>query len=139
MQAAKEQLRQEGVSPEHLQAAAAALVGNAVQESKLNPSQVHDQGTGYGIYGARFIRRSKMFAWLSEHGYGKNSLVGQMRQMAHSAMTDIDYGPTRRALMGATRENLGSTASTVMRNFEAPRAALELANSSASPPPRPLS
>jgi hypothetical protein len=37
MRAAKDQLRLEGVPEDHLDAAAAALVGNAIAESQLNP------------------------------------------------------------------------------------------------------
>jgi hypothetical protein len=53
MSVAEDQLAKLGVSKEHLRAAAAIMVGNASAESELIPSTVHDQGTGYGIYGAR--------------------------------------------------------------------------------------
>jgi hypothetical protein len=83
MTAAEDQLRKEGVPEANVHAAASVLAGNAVQESKLNPRAVHDQGTGYGIYGARLARRDRMLAWLSQHGYAKDSLEGQARYMAH--------------------------------------------------------
>lgn len=95
---AMDQLRREGVPEQHLRAAAANLVGQADMESGLNPNLVHDQGTGFGIYGARLGRRSKMFAWLAAHGYARNSSEGQMRYMAHEAMTG-GFRRTRAALM----------------------------------------
>lgn len=126
MTAAKDQLIKEGVPAANADAAAAALIGNAVQESKLNPNLTHDGGTGYGIYGARddprgSKRRSKMLAWLGSNGYAKNSLEGQARYMAHEAMSG-DYASTRQALMTATAQNLAAVATTVSRNFEAPAA-----------------
>lgn len=126
MTAAKDQLIKEGVPAANADAAAAALIGNAVQESKLNPNLTHDGGTGYGIYGARddprgSKRRSKMLAWLGSNGYAKNSLEGQARYMAHEAMSG-GFASTRRALMTATAQNLAGVATTVSRNFEAPAA-----------------
>jgi hypothetical protein len=53
MRVAKDQLRIEGIPEDHLDAAAAIMVGNASAESELVPQTVHDSGTGYGIYGAR--------------------------------------------------------------------------------------
>jgi hypothetical protein len=52
MEAAMDQLRKEGVPEDHLRAAAALLVGQADMESGLNPNATHDNGTGFGIYGA---------------------------------------------------------------------------------------
>jgi hypothetical protein len=100
MRAAKDQLRLEGVPEDHLDAAAAALVGNAIAESQLNPRAVHDSGTGYGIYGARLGRNTRMQAWLTAHGFARDSLEGQQRYMVHEAMHD--YPVSRRALMNAT-------------------------------------
>jgi hypothetical protein len=119
MAAAKDQLRKEGVPEANLDAAAAAMVGNAMSESRLNPRAVHDHGTGYGIYGARLERRTAMFDWLAAHGYAKDSLEGQMRQAVHSAMTDSKYRATRNALMRATDPNVAGD--VVEHNFEAPK------------------
>jgi Phage tail lysozyme len=116
---AKDQLRKEGVSEEHLDAAAAALVGNAIAESGLNPGLIHDHGTGYGIYGARLDRRDRMLSWLSGHGFAKDSLEGQQRYQAHEAMTDKHYAASRRALMNATDPNIAGD--IVEHNFEHPR------------------
>jgi hypothetical protein len=97
MSYAMDQLRKEGVPESSLHAAAANLVGQAYMESGLDPSKVHDGGTGYGIYGARLGRRAAMFQWLSAHGYARNSAEGQMRYMAHEAMSGR-YGFTKHAL-----------------------------------------
>ncbi len=120
MRVAIDQLRKEGVAPAHLRSAAALLVGMGISESGLNPSAPHDGGTGYGIYGARLERRDAMFAWLAANGYAKNSLEGQMRFMAHEAMTNPRFARTRGILSGATPENVIGSASGVTTNFEAP-------------------
>ena len=44
-----------------------------------------------------------------------------MRYMAHEAMTDPKYASTKRALKGATEQNLNATQWEVEKNFEAPR------------------
>lgn len=119
MVAAKDQLRQEGVPEANLDNAAAALVGNAIAESQLNPRAVHDNNTGYGIYGARLERRTGMLNWLSEHGYPKDSLEGQQRYMAHEAMTNPAYAATRNALRNAT--DATTAGDVVERNFEVPK------------------
>ncbi|UFX46139.1 phage tail tape measure protein [Bradyrhizobium sp. 41S5] len=119
--AAMDQLRREGVPEANLNHAASLLVGQAIAESGLNPNLVHDRGTGYGIYGARLGRRDKMLKWLSANGYAKNSLEGQMRYMAHEAMTDKAYAPSRSALMGASDDNMRRATSTLTNNFESPK------------------
>ena len=76
---AMDQLRKEGVPEAHLRNAAAVLVGEAIAESGLRPGQVHDHGTGYGIYRARLGRRDKMAPeWLAANGYAKDFLEGQL-------------------------------------------------------------
>jgi hypothetical protein len=120
MSAAEDQLRREGVPEANVHAAASVLAGNAILESTLNPKAIHDQGTGYGIYGARLGRRDKMLAWLSQHGYAKDSLEGQARYMAHEGMSGA-YPKTRRALTGASEGNLRTATSTIMTEFEAPK------------------
>ena len=62
-----------------------------------------------------------MLAWLKANGYEKNSLEGQMEYMAHEAMTDKNYAPSREALMGANGENIGGVNRTLTRNFERPK------------------
>jgi hypothetical protein len=74
MKAAMDQLRKEGVPEPNLKVAAAHLVGQAEMESGLRPGLVHDNGTGYGIYGARLGRRDRMLSWLAANGYAKDSL-----------------------------------------------------------------
>jgi hypothetical protein len=118
MSVAEDQLAKLGVSKEHLRAAAAIMVGNASAESELIPSTVHDQGTGYGIYGARLERRTQMLNWLRGHGYARDSLVGQVRYQAiESAKRG---GAAWAALKNATAGNLGSGGRTYEAGFEAP-------------------
>jgi hypothetical protein len=115
-----DQLRHEGVKDENLEPAAAMLTGQALAESSLNPDTVHDQGTGYGIYGARNERKDRMLGWMADNGYAKNSLEGQMKYMAHEAMTGTGYGASRDALMNAKVENMREGSDVLTRNFERP-------------------
>ncbi len=120
MKYAMDQLRKEGVPEANLRAAAAHLVGQADMESSLNPRTVHDGGTGYGIYGARLDRRSKMFAWLDANGFARDSAEGQMRYMAHEAMNG-KYKATRRILMNASPDTMTRDSWTITGEFEAPK------------------
>lgn len=117
---AMDQLRREGVPEQNLKAAAAHLVGQATMESGLDPTKVHDQGTGYGIYGARLDRRTRMFNWLDRNGFSRNSLEGQVRYMAKEAMTDPAYSTTRNVLVNANANNFASQVPIVTKNFENP-------------------
>jgi hypothetical protein len=119
--AAMDQLRAEGVAPEHVDEAASLLVGQAIAESGLDPNTVHDGGTGYGIYGAGRARRTRMLNWLAQNGYARNDLSGQMRYMAHEAMTDSTYAASRDALMNASPNNFEHGARVLTNNFESPR------------------
>jgi uncharacterized protein Yka (UPF0111/DUF47 family) len=121
MAAAEAQLRAEGVPEANVHAAAALLVGQATAESGLDPTKVHDNGTGYGVYGARLKRRTAMFEWLSSHGFSKDSLEGQMKYMAHEAMTSKAYAATRRALMNATAGSIDRDTRIITPNFEVPK------------------
>lgn len=115
-----DQLRKEGVPEGNIRAAAAHLTGQAVMESNINPGSPHDAGTGFGIYGARLGRRSAMFKWMGEHGYGKTSLEGQSRYMAHEAMSGR-YPRTRNILMHANPGTFSRDVPTITREFEAPK------------------
>ncbi|QGY04783.1 hypothetical protein MMSR116_24905 [Methylobacterium mesophilicum SR1.6/6] len=126
---AMDQLRREGVPEDKLRESAAHLVGQATMESGLDPNKVHDGGTGYGIYGARDphgwgnyrgARRSDMVRWLEQNGYARNSAEGQMREMAHSAMSGR-YPRTRSILMGGGSGNLEGDTNTITKEFEAPK------------------
>ncbi|WP_152997655.1 phage tail tip lysozyme [Methylobacterium sp. GXS13] len=125
---AMDQLRREGVPEDKLREAAAHLVGQATMESGLDPNKVHDGGTGYGIYGARDpkgwgnyrgARRSDMVRWLEANGYARNSAEGQMREMAHSAMSGR-YPRTRSILMGGSSGNLDGDTNAITKEFESP-------------------
>ena len=125
---AMDQLRREGVPEDKLRESAAHLVGQATMESGLDPNKVHDGGTGLGIYGARDpkgwgnyrgARRSDMVRWLEEHGYARNSAEGQMREMAHRAMSGR-YPRTRGILMGGGSGNLEGDTNAITKEFESP-------------------
>jgi Phage tail lysozyme len=129
MAAMEDPLRKEGVPEANIHAAAALMIGQALSESPLNPDEVHDHGTGYGIYGARDprnarshaeLRKTKMLEWLAQHGYAKNSLEGQARYMGHEAMSDPRFSATRRALMNATESGIAAATHIITPNFEAP-------------------
>ncbi|MFB0491949.1 hypothetical protein ABIE45_004535 [Methylobacterium sp. OAE515] len=125
---AMDQLRREGVPEERLREAAAHLVGQATMESGLDPNKVHDGGTGYGIYGARDpkgwgtyrgARRSDMVRWLEANGFSRNSAEGQMREMAHRAMSGT-YPRTRSILLGRGSGDLERDTNTITGEFESP-------------------
>ncbi len=125
MRYAMDQLRREGVPEAHLRQAAAHLVGQAQMESGLDPNKVHDGGTGFGIYGARDPqpgrgRRTDMFRWLDKNGYARNSAEGQMRYMAHEAMSGR-FKQTRGILMGEGSGDIERDTNTITREFESPR------------------
>jgi hypothetical protein len=121
----KDQLRKEGVPEANLEEASNLLAGQALSESDLVPTRVHDKGTGYGIYGARddpkgrSKRRSDMINWMKEQGYAKDSLEGQAKYMAHEA-TSSGYSRSRAALMGATPGNRAANVKTLISDFERP-------------------
>ncbi|CAO4163679.1 hypothetical protein IHEIED_00213 [Methylorubrum populi] len=125
MSYAMDQLRREGVPEDKVRESAAHLVGQAHMESGLDPNKVHDGGTGFGIYGARDPspgrgRRTDMFNWLEKNGYARNSAEGQMRYMAHEAMSGR-YKQTRRILMGEGSGDVEHDTNTITREFESPK------------------
>jgi hypothetical protein len=124
MRVAMDQLRKEGVPDANLKQAAAHLVGQATVESGINPQATHDpdpsgKPTGYGIYGARLPRRDAMLAWLKANNYAQDSLEGQMRYMAHEAMSG-KYPKTKQILMSGDAGG-ADTVRTLMNEFEGPR------------------
>jgi hypothetical protein len=126
MKAFASELRRQGVPAENIPYAVAALAGQVQAESSFNPTLEHDQGTGYGIYGARDPtpgrgRKTDMLKWLEQNGYDKNSPEGQARFMVHEAFTKPEFSSTRNALMNANRDNMGDVTSTLVNNFERPQ------------------
>jgi hypothetical protein len=121
---AMDQLRKEGVPEKNIKAAAAHLVGQAYMESSLNPRTEHDpvngKATGYGIYGARYKRKDDMLKWMNDNKYQKDDPEGQMRYMAHEAMTSKDYRKTRDILVNADEKSLEKHSWNVTRDFERP-------------------
>ena len=120
MPSVMDQLRKEGVPEKNLRAAAAHLTGQAEMESGIAPGTTHDVGTGFGIYGARLGRRAAMLKWMGEHGYGKTSLEGQARYMAHEAMSGR-YPKTRGILMRADPSTFARDVPIITKEFEAPK------------------
>lgn len=125
MRYAMDQLRREGVPEAQLRQSAAHLVGQATMESGLDPNKTHDpdasgRPTGYGIYGARLVRRDRMLKWLEDNGYARNSPEGQMRYMTHEAMSGR-YPRTKRILMGNGTGNVDSDTNTITGEFESPK------------------
>jgi hypothetical protein len=129
MKAMMEQLKDEGVPQDHRRAAAAMLVGQAQSESQLIPTAQHDPHngvfTGYGIYGAgdpwngRGVkRRARMLQWLKDHGYASDSLEGQSKEMAHSAMHD--FPAVKQMLLNATPGNMLPNTYNMTKTFESP-------------------
>jgi hypothetical protein len=116
---AMDELRRLGVPEQNLRPAAAHLVGQAEKESSLNPNSIHDNGTGFGIYGAGGDRRDAMLGWLSANGYPANSPEGQMRYMAREAMSGA-YPKTRSILMNASPDSLARDSWGITGDFERP-------------------
>jgi hypothetical protein len=116
---AMDELRRHGVPEANVRAAAAHLVGQAEMESSLNPNAVHDNGTGFGIYGAGHERRDAMLGWLRANGYDRNSPEGQMRYMATEAMSGR-YPKTRSILLGASPDSLARDSYAITGDFERP-------------------
>lgn len=120
MDAAESQLFIEGVPIKSLRAAAALIVGQAMMESGLNPKAVHDNGAGYGVFGARDDRLSRMYEWLDSRVYSHDSLQGQIRFMAVEAFHVKAFLPTGRMLHSAHFSSLISNSRIVTANFERP-------------------
>jgi hypothetical protein len=117
LEAGMDQLRIEGVPDQHLRSAVAHLAGQAYAESGLNPHVYHDGGIGYGIYGTNGARLVRMRQWMTANKI-PNTSAGQMRYMAHEAMTG--YPVTRNVLMRANISAINSDVPIVTRNFESP-------------------
>lgn len=47
---------------------AAGIIANAVQESALNPQAIHDNNTGYGLFGHRLQRRDALKRFIKNSG-----------------------------------------------------------------------
>lgn len=92
---------------------AAAFLGNLIQESGLNPSQVHDNGTGYGIAGWRDPtpgngRKTALFNYMKMRGKPVNDLYGQLDFLVDEANQRKDI---QRASQYATPEEASNALS----------------------------
>jgi hypothetical protein len=118
MKIAIDQLAREQVPSDNLKYAAALLIGQALTESGLNPNAIHDNNTGYGIYGARLERKDAMWKWLKDNSYPENSLEGQVRYMVIEAMAKPIC---RQSLLTATSYNQPLGNFILTHFFEAPK------------------
>ncbi|WP_026868783.1 phage tail tip lysozyme [Inquilinus limosus] len=101
--------------------AAAAIVGNLVQESNLNPDAVHDNGTGLGIAGWRDPepgkgRKTALIQFATERGKTPNDLTTQFAFLAHELETS-EAGIGQRLRNAKTLEE----ANDIFIGFERPR------------------
>lgn len=116
-QTAHDEFLKAGFSPAQARIGAAALAGQAGQESGFNPTLTHDGGTGYGLYGHRLDRRTAMFNFLDQNGYGRDDAAGQTRFAVHELLNDPRY---RQSVAAIRSGNLGAATRALMTNFEAP-------------------
>lgn len=70
--------------------AAAGIVGNLVNESgaRLDPTAVHDKGTGLGIAGWRLERRDALLNFAAQNGMDPRSRETQFMFLDHELRTD---------------------------------------------------
>lgn len=96
-----------GVSPVH----AVGVVTNIAAESGYNPATIHDQGTGYGLFGHRLDRRDQLFAHAGTE--------------APSWQQQLDYAlsePEMRAYLAQDfGQDVGAAASAFVKGFERPK------------------
>ena len=109
------------VSPGALRTAAAAVAGQAYQESKYNPNLVHDKGTGLGLYGHRLERRTAALNYMKQNGYDPRDIEGWNRFAAHEIMNDRAYGKVKNALL-SDRVSLADKVQITTNQFENPAA-----------------
>jgi hypothetical protein len=125
LKAMMDQLIKEGISTENVKYAATMMVAEALAESNLDPNVLHDMDngiyTGYGIYGARLVRRDKMLDWLTKNNFVKNSLEGQSRYMIHEVMNDSHYTVSKNILLHATENSMFEDLYDLTKNFESPK------------------
>ena len=79
---------QHGIQPMQ----AAMMVGNLQAESSLNPTQVHDQGTGYGMGGWRLDRRQALYDFAKQQGRDVNDPLLQADFYAQELKSRPEWG-----------------------------------------------
>jgi len=113
-----------GLTFDNPRAVAAAFAGQAQQESKYNPDTVHDNGTGYGMFGHRLDRKDALLSWLDKQGFAKNSMEGQSRFTAHEFLTNPKYAKLREMAKHLTPDQIPEFTRAVRKIFESPNPAL---------------
>jgi hypothetical protein len=87
-------------------AQAAAIVGNFQQESGFNPTQVHDNGTGYGLGGWRLDRRDA----LARYAQLRNGNISDPKLQADFMLDEIKTRPEYTAFSSAKSPEDATTA-----------------------------
>jgi hypothetical protein len=94
---------------------AAAIVGNLVQESGLDPTKVHDNGTGLGM-GTSGGRRSQLRAFAAAQGKPDDDFMTQLAFLDHELNTsEKGVGDALRSASDVTAAN------AAMISFERPQ------------------
>ncbi|MCE7039233.1 phage tail tip lysozyme [Dyadobacter sp. CY312] len=94
---------------------AAAFLGNLMQESGLDPSKVHDNGTGYGIAGWRDPtpgkgRKTALFNYMKTHGKPVDDLFGQLDFL-------VDEANQRKDIQRASQFSTPEEASSILSQY----------------------
>jgi hypothetical protein len=96
-----------GVSPTH----AVGALTNIAAESGYNPAAVHDNGTGYGLFGHRLDRRDKLFAHAGTD-------TPDWRQQLAYAVTEPEW---KKYAGQDFKDDISGAASAFVRDFERPK------------------
>lgn len=127
MTVAKQEFLKAGYSEEAAKAAAAGLIGNAIQESGLDPNKQHDKDaagnyTGYGLFGHRdppgggYQRRTALFEHMQKAGKARNDYEEQVRFGAQELISR--FKGLNESLKNTT--NPRTAAYLIGKKFEAP-------------------
>ena len=114
--------RNVNVPPERIKMVASALAGQAHVESKYNPTTVHDQGTGLGLYGHRLDRRSAALAYMNKEGLDPKSREAWNRFAAHELMNNPGFKGLRDKLLHDPDMNLEKATAMILDKYENPAA-----------------
>lgn len=118
VKAATEEFIKAGFSPAAAKAAAAGLIGNAIQESGLDPNKHHDNDTGYGLFGHRLDRREALLSHMAGAGKARNDYEEQVRFGAQELVTKADFAQLSRMLKGVTDPRMA--ADLIAKRYEKP-------------------
>lgn len=108
-------MQKHGLSPQ----AAAGVVGNLIQESSLDPTKVHDNGTGYGLAGWRLERRDALQKFAQDQGKQVSDPYMQLDFLANELKSG-DMG-AQRAYALLQQAKTPEEAAAAMMHFERPQ------------------